>query len=149
MIRGFALTVPLLLAGAVAAPAQSHPQHYPGMHPPIDSAQHAALHALMHGSWQGSFSSPHGPGALDLAILHDSLMKTMQFKLSAEHLTIGAATDFALKGDTLQWTQDLSGAPCKASAVVSAATPTAPDTMQGTIACEQGEVSFTLRKKTR
>ena len=149
MIRRFALTVPLLLAGAVAASAQSHPEHFPGMHPQFDSAPHALLHALMHGNWQGSFSSPHGAGALDLAILHDSIMKTMQFTLSAEHLEIGAATGFALKGDTLQWTQDLAGAPCKASAVVSAATPTAPDTMQGTMSCERGDVSFTLRKKTR
>lgn len=149
MIRGFALTLPLLLARAVAAPAQSHPEHYPGMHPEIDPAQHAVLHALMHGTWAGSFNSPHGTGALDLAIVHDSILKTMKVTLSADHLAIGAAKDFALKGDTLRWTQDVSGSSCKASALVSAATPKAPDTIQGTMACEQGDVSFTLRKKTR
>jgi hypothetical protein len=61
----------------------------------------------------------------------------------------GAASNFMVNGDTLHWTQELSGAPCQATARLSAATPHASEIMEGRMACELGEVMFTLHKKTR
>jgi hypothetical protein len=37
---------------------------------------------------------------------------------------------------------------CKATAVLTAATPHVPETLEGKMACESGEITFTLRKKT-
>ena len=154
MIRGLALTVSFLLAGAVSAAAQAHPRSHPQTYPhdssahlPLDSAQHAALHALLHGSWEGTLSSPHGVSAgLHMSVLHDSL-RNMILRMSTDQpIRAGAATDFTLKGDTVQWTQDLSGRPCKASAVVSAATPLVPELMKGKMACGDREIVFTLHK---
>ena len=59
----------------------------------------------------------------------------------------GAARNVMMEGAKLHWTQDLSGASCKATAVLTAATPPIPETMKGTMGCENGEVTFTLRKK--
>ena len=149
MFRRLPLIAAFLVAGHASASAQ-HPEHSPGMHGQIDSAQHAMLHKLMHGTWSGTFSSPHGIGDLDLAVLHDSLMKTMSFQFSGSHFAhVGAAKDFSLRGDTLLWTQQLPDGPCNARAVVTPATNRAPDTMQGTMDCDGHTVSFQLQKKTR
>jgi len=152
MLRGLAFTASILLAGALPAAAQGHPAHSGsphGAHPAIDPATHAALHALLHGTWTGSFSSPQGfSGNVDLAVAHDSLRKLILKLTSAQPLVAGAATGIVVEGDTLRWTQEVSGNPCKATAVVSPATASAAETLQGKMACEQGELLFTLHKKT-
>jgi hypothetical protein len=53
-----------------------------------------------------------------------------------------------MSGDKLQWTQDLAGTSCKATAVVSTATSLAPETIKGKMACEDRQMTFSLRKKT-
>jgi hypothetical protein len=156
MIRGLVLTASFLLAGAVPALAQAHspshgqghPQHGPG-HVRPDSAQHAAMHALLHGTWKGAIVSPRGVStALELAVAHDSL-RGVALRMDAEQpLQAGAATEVVMEGAKLQWTQELSGASCKATAVLTAATPQAPETMAGRLACGDGERAFTLRKTT-
>jgi len=162
MIRGLALTASFLLAGAMPALAQTH-SHGPGhvrpgagQHQPHgpghvrpDSGQHAAMHALLHGSWTGTFRSAHGlSSGLDMSVAHDSAHK-MALRMSTDQpLRAGAASNFVMDGAKLIWTQDLSGKSCKATAVLTAATPLAPETMEGKMACEHGESSFTLRKKT-
>ncbi len=155
MIRRFALIAAFLVAGHASASAQhpghpGMPEHYPGMHGQIDSAQHALLHQLMHGSWSGTFSSPHGTGDLDLAVLHDTIMKTMHLNFSSNHMAnLGTSQDFGLRGDTLVWTQQLKEGPCQAFAVLTPGSASTPDTMQGSMDCDGHKLSFTLQKKTR
>ena len=153
MLRNLALTGSFLLAGATLALAQTHPPtharahpHEPG-HVRPDSAQHAAMHALLHGVWKGTLRHQSGSSGLDLSIGHDSAWKVV-LRLSADQsIRAGAAGNFMIAGDTLSWTQELSGAPCKATARLSAATPLAPPKLEGTMACELGEVIFALHKK--
>ena len=155
MIRSLAPTVPFLLAGAVPALAQTYPRSHDRTHSydrsghvPLDSAQHAAMHARLLGSWTGTLSSPRGVSAgLDMSVAHDSARK-VTLKLSTDRpIRAGAAGDVVVAGDQLQWTQDVSGASCRATAVLSAATPRAPETMKGRIVCEGGDITFTLLKK--
>ena len=155
MIRGLALTASALLAGALPALAQthspSHPRthsHGPG-HVRPDSAQHAALHARLHGSWNGTFSSPQGHSSgLDLAVSYDSARKVTLRMSPDQPIRAGAASNLVMDGEVLRWTQDWSGAVCQARAVLTPTTPLVPETMEGTLACEHGEMTFILRKKT-
>ena len=155
MIRSLALSASLLLAGAVPALAQAHPpsharwhSHAPG-HVRPDSGRHAAMHALMSGSWKGTFSSPQGVSSgLELSVAHDSAQH-VTFRMSTDQpIRAGAGSDFVMNGDKLHWTQELSGTSCKATAVLTAATPFAPALMEGKMACGHGEITFTLRKTT-
>ena len=170
MIRGLALTASFVLAGVVPAFAQAHPiphtrphPHDSSAHVPMDSAQHAALHALLHGSWDGTVASPHGGASeMHLSVAHDSLQHVI-LMMNAGHPThagaatrsLGctdyeatcAATDLEMNGDHLRWTQSLSGKSCKATAVVSPATAQVAETMKGTMACADGEMTFMLHKK--
>ena len=151
MIRGLALTALFLLAGAVPALSQSHPPghkrppHGPG-HTPPDSAQHA-MHALLHGSWSGTLSSHHGVASgLNLSVAHDSLRK-VTLRMSADQpARVGTARDLAIDGNKIHWTQEFSGASCKASAVLSSATASTPAKLDGKMACENGERTFSLLK---
>lgn len=154
MKRILALTVSFCLAGAAAALAQTHPQthaqgrpHDASGHDPLDPSQHAAMHALLHGNWTGTSSSPGALSRkLDLAVATDKL-GNVTLKMKADRpIRAGAASRVALDGNTLHWTQDVSGAPCQATAVLSAATPLVPDTMKGSMACEQREITFELQK---
>jgi hypothetical protein len=155
MIRGLALTVSMLLVVTVPALAQTHSgshargyPHGPG-HVRPDSATHAAMHALLHGSWSGTLSSQHGVSSgLDMSVTHDSLRKVTLTMRTDRPIRAGAASDFAMNGDKLQWTQDLSGRSCKATAVLTTATAPAYETMSGKMACEDGEMTFLVRKKT-
>jgi hypothetical protein len=61
---------------------------------------------------------------------------------------VGTASDFTMTGDKLSWTQDLSGASCKATAVVTSAKPLGSEVMKGSMACKHGEITFTLHKQT-
>ncbi len=153
MIRRLAFTASFFLASALPALAQSHPAHPGQPHPhgpghrPPDPAHHAAMHALLHGTWQGSIRSLRGgSGSLQMSVTPDSLRKLI-IKLSAVRpIQAGAARDVVMDGATLHWIQDLSGQSCHANAVLSAATPAVPETLDGRIACEDGEFTFTLRK---
>lgn len=154
MIRTIALTASFLLAGTLPALAQAHPPghgqghpHGPG-HVRPDSAHHAALHALLHGSWTGSVTSPHGVSrGLDLSVARDSLRKLLVSMSMGQPIRAGLASNFVMDGATIRWTQDLSGASCTASAVLSAVEVPAA-MIEGKLACEDGESTFTLRKKT-
>jgi len=156
MIRGLALTASFLLAGAVPAFSQSHPRthtrpaHGQSGHTPLDSALHAAMHAGLLGSWKGTLISHHGVASgLNLAVVHDSLRK-VTLKMSADQpIRAGTADNVVMDGDKLQWTQDLSGTACKATAVLSAATASVPAKLEGKMACENGESTFKLLKTTR
>jgi len=112
-----------------------------------DSATHAAIHAMLLGSWTGTVSSHHGVSSdMTLSIAHDSLHR-MTFTMHTDQShPAGIVADVALKGDTLRWTQSVSGKSCKATSVLSAATPRAVATMQGTLVCEDRETVFSLRK---
>ncbi len=83
---------------------------------------------------------------MDLSIAHDSLHK-MIFTMHTDRSISTTVTDVALKGDTLRWTQVVSGKTCRATSVLSAVTPRAAETLLGTFACEDGEIAFSLRKK--
>jgi hypothetical protein len=155
MIRGLALTASFLLVGAVPALAQTHTRphgqghpHGPG-HVRPDSATHAAMHARLHGSWTGTLTQHQGDSSLvHMSVAHDSL-RNVTLRISTNKPTqVGTARDFVMTGDKLSWTQDLSGASCKATAVVTSATPLGSEVMKGTMACEHGEIAFTLHKET-
>jgi hypothetical protein len=154
MIRRVALTASFLVAGAMPALAQTHSPphaqaypHGPG-HIRPDSATHAAMHALLHGSWTGTLSSRQGVSTgLDMSVTHDSLRKVTLALRTDRAMQAGPAMDLVLNGDTLQWTQDLAGTSCKATATLSHATAPSPDTIIGRIACEDRNMTFSLRKK--
>jgi hypothetical protein len=155
MIRGLALTVSLLVAGAGPALAQTHTRphgqgypHGPG-HVRPDSATHAAMHAALHGSWTGTLSSHRGDSSgLSLSVAHDSARKVLLTMRTDRPIHVGVGSDFMMHGDKLHWTQDLSGKSCKATAVLTTATPRAPEAIRGELACEDGEITFTLHKTT-
>ena len=154
MTRSLALTVSVLLAGAVPALAQSHPpthaqgrQHDQSSHVPLDPDEHAAMHALLIGKWTGTSIFPGAVSEkLNLAVGHDKLGKMTLTMTADRSVRVGAASDVALAGSTLHWTQVVSGAPCRVSAVVNGRTPSSPETLKGTMACEQDEIAFTLEK---
>jgi hypothetical protein len=154
-MRGLTLTVSLLLLGAIPALGQTHSRahgqgypHGPG-HVRPDSATHAAVHAALHGSWTGTFKSQLGnSNAMDMAVTHDSLRNVMLTMRTERPIQAGTASDVVMDGDKLQWTQDLSGKSCKATAVLRLATPLVPDLIKGTMACEHGDITFSLHKKT-
>lgn len=107
------------------------------------------MHALLLGSWKGTFSSSQGGSiGLDMSVAHDSARKVTLRMSTDQPNRAGAASNIMLDGAKLHWTQDVSGTSCKATAILSAATPLVPDTMEGKMACEEGEITFTLRKQT-
>jgi len=153
MIRGFALASSFILLGAAPALAQAHSRPHPQVHlhgpghTRPDSAAHAAMHAMLHGSWTGTFWSARGDSsAMHMSVAHDSPLQVTLRMSTDQPMRAGEASDFVMGGDELQWTQDLSGASCKAAAVVSHAAASIPE-MKGRMQCELGEVTFTLHKK--
>lgn len=154
MIRSLALTVSFFVAGAGPVLAQTHPPshpqgrpHDPAGHTAPDPSQHAAMHALLLGSWKGTSSSNESvPKALDVTVATDKLGNVTLKMKTDQPVPFGAARHVAIEGGTLRWTQDVSGNACKATAVLSAATPLDPETMKGSMACEHDEITFTLQK---
>jgi hypothetical protein len=151
MTRTVALSVSILLVGAVPALAQTHhPPHdqrhqHDQSHVRPDPATHAALHALFHGTWQGLSSSSDGvSGKLNLAVANDDHGK-MTLALNTDQLRPGAASDIGFDGEALRWKQDVSGTACSASATVSAAAGE-PETMKGTMTCGRDAITFKLQK---
>ena len=154
MIRSLALTVSFCLAGAAPALAQTHPpDHVHGRpydaagHHPMDPSEHAAMHAVLLGNWTGTSSSFDAASRkLALAVAKDK-RGNVTLKMKADQpIRVGTSSSVALEGNTLHWTQVVSGTPCKATAVVSAATPLVPETLKGSMACENGEITFALQK---
>jgi hypothetical protein len=155
MIRSLALTVSFSLAVAGLALAQTHqpshsqgrPPHDSSDHAAVDPGQHAAMHALVHGYWTGASISRAGVSQkLDLIVANDKLGNLTLQMTTDERVRVGSAKHVNIEGSTLTWTQDYSGAPCNATAVVSPATKLVPETMKGTMACQQGEITFALQK---
>ena len=150
MKRIAALIVSFVLVSNVPALAQSHPQHPGRPHGPDHvrptSLTHEQVHGLL-GNWHGtSRSAGHDAQKLHLAVSADK-DGNVTFKMNAAAaIRIGAARDLAIEGDTLQWTQDVSGMPCKARAILSPATATLGETMKGAMTCQQGEIAFELQK---
>jgi hypothetical protein len=84
---------------------------------------------------------------MQMAVAHDSLLKLLLTINGAKRTGGATASDFMIQGDTLHWTQALSGATCRATAVLTAATPAVPE-MNGRMVCPDSAVTFSLRKKT-
>src|SRR5438094_75730 len=119
MIRSLALTVSFCLVGAAPALAQTHPPdhaqgrphvHDAGGHNPIDPSDHDAMHGVLVGNWTGTSSSLEGVSRkLDLAVASDK-HGNVKLKMKAEQpIRIGASSSVALEGNTLHWTQLVSG----------------------------------------
>ena len=155
MIRGLALTASFLLVGALPALAQTHhsgarthPPHAPGHERP-DSAHHVAMHALLTGRWSGTVTSAQGVTSnLTLSVTHDSLQRMTLTTDAGERIPASTITNLTIVGSRLQWTQDLSGTSCKATAVITPATQLERETVRGKIACADGDRTFILRKTT-
>ena len=156
MTRALALTAALLLVSAASASAQTHhsggarthPPHAPGHERP-DPAHHAAMHALLTGRWSGTVTSAQGiTSDLTLAVAHDSVQGMTLTTDAGERIPAAKISNVAMEGTRLEWTQDLSGAKCKASAVVSPATQLEPETVKGKMTCADGDRTFVLRKTT-
>lgn len=155
MICRIALTVSIVVAGAAPALAQNHARSHVRSYPHgpdhvrPDSVTHAAMHAALHGNWTGTLSDGHGVSSeLDMSITHDSLRNVTVTLRANREIAAGHGRDFVVRGNQLQWTQDVAGTLCKVTAVMSTATPVAHDTMNGRMACEGSELTFSLRKKT-
>lgn len=155
MTRALALTAALLLASATSAVAQTHhsgapthPRHAPGHERP-DSAHHAAMHALLTGRWTGTVTSAQGiTSDLTLAVAHDSLQGMTLTTGTGERIPVARISNLAIEGTRLQWTHDLSGASCTATAVLSPATQRDRETVKGKMTCADGDRTFILRKTT-
>lgn len=153
MVRRVALVASLLATAAMPVLAQAHSgshdhsrNHGPG-HVRPDSATHAAMHALWHGDWTGTLRSHQGvTTGLSMSLAHDSSQTVSLTMRTDQPMRLGAARDIALKGDRLTWTQDLAGAPCKATAVVTAAGPRTPDEITGRMTCQRDQITFSARK---
>jgi hypothetical protein len=155
MICRLALAASFLLVSASPALAQTHsrphvpPYPHGAGHVRPDSATHAAMHARLHGNWTGTLSAYRGvSSSLEISVVHDALRNALITLRAERPIQAGAVSDVVMTRDTLQWTQDLSGASCKATAVVSPAMPDVPETMNGKMDCPDGEVTFTLQKRT-
>ena len=156
MIRGLALTASFLLAGALPAFAQAHhsggapthPPHAPG-HVRPHSADHDAMHARLTGRWTGTVTSSQGvTSELTLAVAHDTLQGMTLTIDNGERIPAAKISDLAIEGTRLQWTQNRSGASCKATAILSPATQLDRETVTGKMTCADGDRTFVLRKTT-
>jgi hypothetical protein len=153
MIRSLALTASFCLSVSAPALAQTHPPTHAQGHPHdatghghIDPGHHAAMHALL-GSWTGTSNVPREVSRkLGLDVATDKLGNVTLEMKADRPIGVGAASSIAVDGNTLHWTQDVSGAACKATAVLSAATPLVPEKLKGSMACEHGEITFALQK---
>src|SRR5206468_2215805 len=137
MIRRICVCFSLIVAGALPAAGQTHPASHIATHPhdslghtPMDSARHAALHALLHGSWTGTFKSAHGDSTgMELSVGFDSASMVKLAMSIHQHPQLGTAGDFAMRGDTIRWTQVVEGKPCRTTALVTPGSPHVADIM--------------------
>jgi hypothetical protein len=151
MLRRVLFLSLMLLATAGANAQSGHPPHvrppHPPGHMPPDPATRALLHALFHGNWQGAFApGQHASGALELSVAADSAHGLVVQMMAAQAARSGRGADFKVEGGRFSWTQDLAGNTCKATATVTSATKTEPQTMKGTMTCGDQASAFILRK---
>src|SRR5687768_9629622 len=93
--------------GHVRPDSGKHHPHGPG-HVRPDSAQHAAVHALLVGSWTGTLHTHQGASApLWMSVARDSMRSVWLSMKADQPQRLGAAKNFAVKGDRLSWTQEL------------------------------------------
>lgn len=148
MLRAIAAAFALSLI-VVPAHAQGHPGSHSMSHP-HDSVSHPpmdpALHALLHGTWTGNLVSPRGSGELRLSITQDSLRGAMVRVVSASLALSANANALAIRGDTLRWRQELADKTCPATAVLNTLKSTAEQSLKGSLACEDGDMTFVLHK---
>jgi len=104
------------------------------------------LHALMHGSWAGMVAAPRS----DTQALSQEgkAQSQMMFVFRAGEAGERNATDFVLRGDTLQWTQQVKDKTCTATAVLNAAALQNREMLAGTLVCDHDNLPFKLQKKT-
>jgi len=152
MSRTVGLIASLLLAGSVTMFAQSHDQGHPqsrhhdqSSHDPIDPQLHAAMHALI-GTWTGRIASSSGPAQLRLTATNDVEGRLTLKLASNSSLHIGAASDVAMSGDTVRWTQALNDASCAATASLKDINAKPSGELKGTLACDRGKMAFALDK---
>lgn len=153
MLRRVTTAVLVFAISALPLGAQVHPgthvrpsSHDSLHHAGMDSAQHAALHALIHGTWTGTISDHGSASPLSLSIAHDSLHAAILRAGASTSLTLGSAHHLMTAvGDTIRWTQEVSGVPCPATAALNSRATSKPS-MEGTIACPNRDLRFTLRK---
>ena len=158
MIRLAALVAAFVAAGLAPVLAQTqtplhppHPQgrpHDPASHPPMDPALHAALHARLVGNWSGAITAADATSTKLQMAIASGKEGEMTLRLTADRsLKAGAASEVALDGHGLHWTQNLTGKSCKATATLEAAAAHhGTDTMKGTMTCGQQEMMFALQK---
>ncbi|HJZ74451.1 MAG TPA: hypothetical protein VKE51_22095 [Vicinamibacterales bacterium] len=149
MTLRFGLAAALVLAGSMTVLAQSHDRTHPqgqphGPHEAVDPQVHAAMHALL-GTWTGTLSSANGPEAMQLVAANDPDGRlTLTFTSDSAHF--GPASDVALKGNAVRWTQALADGSCRASASLAAAKNQLPETLKGSLSCADASVPFSLKK---
>ena len=142
------LSILCLAAAAMPAAAQTHARHTPAHDSAhaivLDEATHLALHSFLLGRWAGI----HGAA-------HDTLQLRFENDASHQQLMVrhqSGISGFEIRGDTLRWKQEVSGAACVASTPVSAlvkaakATPQQSAQINGVMTCGKTQSSFTLRK---
>jgi hypothetical protein len=152
MIKRIVFTMTFTLASVSLMSAQAHPPHAqgqphdPSSHPTVDPQQHALLHGLLLGTWTGTLTSADGVATkLNLVAARDS-HGDLALRVTGENLK--QAKDVSLEGNTLRWTQAVSGAPCKAAGTLSSATDDAAGALKGTVGCKNEEMTFALQKTT-
>lgn len=157
MTRSHAVAAAILLLAPAPVLAQAHPQ--PHTPPPGPARPHgpdhvrphgaaaAALHALWHGSWVGTLTPAQGGvGPLYLSVAPDRHGQGTVGMRTDLSVAAGRVSDLVVRGDTLQWTQELSGRRCDVIAVVHGAAPQQRETITGRTACADGPATFVLRK---
>ena len=101
----------------------------------------------MTGTWVGTVTSPEGATSeLSLVVAHDSLRGMTLITGTGRGTPVVRITNLSREGARLQWTQELSGASCKADAVLTAATALDRGVVAGKFACTDGLKTFVLRK---
>ena len=152
MARTAGIFASLLLAGSVTIVAQSHDQTHPqsrhhdqSSHDPVDPQLHAAMHGLI-GTWTGTIASNRGPAPMRLTATNDVDGRLTLQVASNSSLHVGAASDVALSGNTLRWTQALGNASCAATASLKDLDAKPSGKLKGTMACDGGKMAFALDK---
>lgn len=78
----------------------------------------------------------------------DSLQRVTLNVEADQSIRPGSVSDLVMDGDNLRWRQEVSGTSCEATAVLTPATSVVPAVMKGKMACQNGDITFTLHKKT-
>jgi len=153
MNRLIAFAVSFALVGVSLVFAQEYPAHPQGQphdrssHPTVDPQQHALMHGQLVGAWTGTLTSTDGVATkFELVAASDS-HGALTLRVTTDNLK--QAKDVSFASGMLRWTQAVSGASCKAAGTLSHKAGDAADTLKGTMACKNGEMTFALQKATK